>query len=390
MTVKDKQSELISIINDFTDRTIEIIDSKLKDTKPEIIEYEYIDLFAEAFFSIKAFCVLMKEGLVSSASAVIRIALEQTSIVALVSENEETKKNFLNIKKERNLYYSRGETFQKKYERLIKEKYELNNKRIKQYFDYGWYKPNGKPTTKLKPICEAAGFSEAYDLVDDVINGFVHGQVSIYKFTRKMNGADLSFVDRLFEIFGRIFFKLASILFKECGNQYFRNKDIKTIDLVYALSSDLTSRLFEKDVLSSINNNSIKIGPIKRNVVSLDNLLRKYNSTDDIREKYLLSQAYLRYFKQLSSAMICFVFEPINDSKIDCLNMQSIFKNYAIDNDLISSYNSTATITIDELLLYLDSRDDCWLMSTDDNDYIVCAKHLLSLLYSKMENSCDK
>ena len=390
MTVKDKQSELIDIVNSFTNRIIEIIDSKLKETKPEIIEYEYIDLFVETFFSIKSFCVLMKEGLISSASAIIRIALEQSSIISLVSKSDTNKKAFLKIKKERNDYYCSGEDFQKQYEDTIKAKYRLKSIRIKQFFDYGWYEINGKPAMSLEPICQAAGFSEAYKLVDDIINSFAHGQISIFRLSRKRNGTDLSFVDRLFEIIGRIFFKMASILYRDYGSGYFNEADIKTIDMVYAISSDLTSRLFEKDLIASINNGTLKAEPIINNSISLNGLLLKYNSTNDVREKYLLSQTYIRYYKQIVSAIACSIYEPINDSKIESISLGPIFGKHPLDSDLLSAYHLKAPIAMEDLINFLDSRNESWILSTDENSYLFCAQILLNLLILKFEGAYDK
>lgn len=390
MTVKDKQGELLNIINSFTGRLIEIIDDKLKSTRPDIIEYEYIDLLVEAFFSIKSFCVLMKEGLISSASAITRNAIEQSAIVFLVSNNEKTKESFLRIKKERNAYYTSDEVFKKQYEDNVKKEYGLKQIKIKQFFDYGWYVKDGKPTMKLKPICVAADFSEAYDLVESVINGFAHGQISVFRLSRRNDGTDASFVDRLFEIIGRVFFRVVGILYRDFGDGYFNESDTKTIDMIYAISSDLTSRLFEKDVLDSINGGAFKTKSIIKNSKSLNRLLLKYNSTNDIREKYLLSQAYIRYYKQIVAAIVCSIYKSTNDSKIESITIRRIIERHPLDKSLLSAYDSEAPINLNCLIDFLDSRNEHWLISADENIFLACAQALLNLLETKYEEVYDK
>ena len=243
---------------------------------------------------------------------------------------------------------------------------------------------------RLKPICEATDFSEAYDLIESIINSFSHGQISIFRLSRRNNNADLLFIDRLFEIISRIFFRMISILCRDFNDGGFNEDDKKTVDMIYSISSDLTSRLSEKDTLESINNGTIKAKPIIKNSISLNSLLLKCNLTDDIREKYLLSQAYMRHYKQIVAAIVCSIYHSANNLEIESTCLKHIFKRFPLDNSLLSTYKSKASVDFDVLIDFVDSRNELWVFSPNDSIYTSCAQILLNLLTIKFKEVYDK
>ncbi len=378
ITIKEKQTDFLNLIYNFSKKAIEIIDKGNKRKRPQLIEYEYIDLVAEAFFTVQSFCVLMGEGLVSNASAVLRIALEQASIITLVSSNNSYKDAFLEMKREKNKYYSLSEEEQKEYRKSIKK--QFGSDKVKQYFDYGWCKKNDKPAFELKTVCEFADLSDAHTLVEDVINSFAHGQISFYRLVRQNNGVDVTFINHLFSTIGFIFFRMVNVLPREYGKDVLSRSDKAEIDKAYALFSDFTSRFFEESTLKAINEKEVRIISFFRNVHSLNQLLIKYDESIDYREQYFLSQAYIHYYRQIVAGYICHYYqtdETINLESISLRNIFAIFK----PEPILQEFKKESSVDVNELLEYLDTRGNDWILSNEDQKYIVASTKLVTILY---------
>ena len=104
ITLEDKNWETLDLIHNFSKSVTKDFDEVFKKEKPLSIETPFIDLQVESYFSIQAFCVLMKEGLVSSACAILRIIIEQASIVSLLTKHEKARDLFYKIRQEKIKY----------------------------------------------------------------------------------------------------------------------------------------------------------------------------------------------------------------------------------------------------------------------------------------------
>lgn len=385
LSIKEKQGELLKLIRNITEIQINSLDKKLKIIKPELIEYEFIDLVAEAIFSIRSFCLLMEDGLVSNASAIMRVIIEQITIVSLASSSVEKKEAFLRMKKERNMYYSSGEEYKKTYQTIIAKEKNIKRK-VKQYFDYGWYEQNNKPVLDLKSMCEAAGFTEAYNLIEELLNSFSHGQVSIFRFKRNKSNLDKVYVSNLFHLLGVMFFKLCRILMDEYDDDFFEEADIKTIDMAFAISCNLDSYYYESTLIAGINSKElIHIKNLQPNIDLLNGLLRRFNKSNNINERYLLSQTYLRYFKYIFAAVVRSKHYVQNDYTIDSLAMKEVLLKCK-PQTIIDEYKRKTNKDINELANFIDSKDDFWCFSSSDNNILMNIDILLKILQDESKN----
>ncbi len=75
-----------------------------------------LNLLVEAFLSIHAFCLLMFEGLVSNASAIVRILIEQVSILNIICHNDKAMQEYIKFRGWKKHYYgSTGKEHEERY-----------------------------------------------------------------------------------------------------------------------------------------------------------------------------------------------------------------------------------------------------------------------------------
>ena len=367
ITLEDKKHEALELIHSFSKNIIASIDTKLKEKNVKTIEAPYVDLMVESYFSIQAFCVLMKEGLISSATAIVRIILEQVSICYLLSKNKTAKEEFIRIKQEQNKYYLANDSEKEAIEKHICSVNGINEHKIKQYFDYGWYKSAGCKTMNLKSICEASHTKHIYDMVDVVINGFVHGQRSIYQFHRLNNGLDFRFLNNLFRYLFDLFFFLVSATVEEYGENVIGDGNKKIYSMVKALYMDIKARQAEEDLLNRIKSKEKLDDDLNQYYELICNVLFMLDKASDKREKYLLSQAYVRLNRQVISIS---VLKAVNKSDccdvIEPLTLVSLFERY---KSVFDEYHANLVIPLPKLLEMIDIIDDDWGLGENDIDY---------------------
>ncbi len=385
LTTKDKQGELLRMIMFFSKNMIDSLDKNIKNLKPKIIEYEFIDLLAESIFSIRSFCLLMKDGLISSASAIMRVIIEQVSIVSAASLDNNARKAFLNVKHDKNKYFAGNNEFRKAFAKQIALEKGITRK-IKQYFDYGFCVKDGKPIVDLEQLCEVVGFKEAYAVIGDVINGFSHGQISFFKITRSNKNIAQKYIDNLFRLLGLTFFRLTNIFISEYGKDAFTANEIKTIDMAFAISCNLDSRFLETTLLDSINLNKLLVTrEIPKNIATLSTVLSKCINSNDIREHYLLSQTYISFLKQVFAGAVRSMYPTNNQEAINSLGMNEILVK-CNPVAIIDGYKDKTNRDIHELAEYVDSRDICWTLSSCDAIYLQLIDSLLNVLKDKCKN----
>lgn len=366
ITLEDKNYEALELIHSFSKSIIANIDTKLKEKNVKAIETPYVDLMVESYFSVQAFCVLMKEGLVSSATAIIRIILEQVSICYLLSKNKTAKEEFIRIKQEQNKYYLASDSEKDAIKNQICSSNGIKEHKLKQYFDYGWYKTAGCKAMNLKSICEASRTKHIYDMVDVVINGFVHGQRSVYQFRRQNNGLDYRFLSNLYRYLFDLFFFLVSASVEEYGENVIGDGNKKIYSMVKALYMDIKARQAEEDLLSRIKSKERIGDDINQYYEFIYNILFMLDKADDKREKYLLSQAYLRLSKQVIVISSLIAANKTDSYDIDTLETVPLYKKY---KDVFDRYNANLVIPLPKLLEMVDIADDDWGLGEHDIDY---------------------
>lgn len=129
------------------------------------------DLLADSFLSLKSFCRLMFDRCWSQASAILRIGIEQVSAAVVLLKNPELQRRYIDLQKEHAKYVSLSAEEQKSFRKGIKN--------INEYFDYSWFGSNDYGRDK---IIKAAGLSEFIVDIQETLNKFAHGSISIFQF----------------------------------------------------------------------------------------------------------------------------------------------------------------------------------------------------------------
>lgn len=382
ISLEDKERESLNLILDFSRNVIADIDKQYKSEKPKFEEIPYIDLMVESYFSIQSFCVLIKEGLISSASAILRIVLEQVSIVFLLSRNETAKKAFEEIKIEKQKYYSSDDAGKAIIEADLLQNKNIKSHKIKQYFDYGWYKEAGCKGMNLKSICEAANTSAVYDMVDVLLNEFAHGQRSIFQFHRQNNGVDKWFITSLHLYLLQLFFALVSATVHEYGESVFSKENHNLITMTQALHFDIRSRMSERKLIDDLKKDDLSSYNTEHFLELIYQTMLLLDKAKDTREKYLLSQAYIRLVKQVITLDVYVKNRSKKPYDIDPINIGKLFEDYKPD---LSGYHSNFVIPLDRLVEMLDMVDDDWGLGDNDIDYAFthCVTNLLEVLRIK-------
>ena len=129
------------------------------------------NLLADSFLSLKSFCILMFDRCWSQASAILRIGIEQVSAAVVLLKNPELQRRYVDLQKEHAKYVSLSAEEQKSFRKGIKN--------ITEYFDYSWFDSNDYGSDK---IIKAAGLSELIVDIQETLNKFAHGSISIFQF----------------------------------------------------------------------------------------------------------------------------------------------------------------------------------------------------------------
>ena len=90
------------------------------------------------------------------------------------------------------------------------------------------------------------------------------------------------------------------------------------------------------------------------------------DKADDKREKYVLSQAYLRLSKQVIVISSLIAANKTGSYDIDTLETVPLYKKY---KDVFDKYNANLVIPLPKLLEMIDIADDDWGLGEHDIDY---------------------
>ena len=367
ISLPEKINDARNLIYEYSKSIIADIDKILKERKPHSDEAPYYDLIAESFFSIQSFCLLVKRGLISSACAILRIILEQVSISYLLSTNPDAKTRFLQIKKDMIPYLVADKEDKNKEEFQIRQKYSLSDKlNIHNFFDYGFCVTLGCKSMNLKSICEKADTSKIYDMTTEFLHGFAHGQTSIHQFYRRRNGVDRIFINDLHLDLFQLFYKLLETVTTEFGECVVSKENNERFNMIECLVFDIRTRLAEDIFYQSISKNDLSefnVNDLNKIFVATSHLL---NFHEDQREKYLLSQSYMRLAKLIIANALIKSSDELLVEKSKVLSMTELFKKYKpleIKEEYLIDFN--------RLLEMMDVVNDDWSFNDDDIDYNV-------------------
>lgn len=140
----------------------------------------FYNLIADTFLTLYSFSSLMNDNCWSQASTLLRMALEQVSAVFVMAYQKESIKDYVNLQKEKNMFLRLNEKEQKEYAK--------NNGfrgREYAYFDYGWIKrfTDDKTYGRIQ-LMKLAHLEEFTVDIDQTLNSFSHGSITIFQFDK--------------------------------------------------------------------------------------------------------------------------------------------------------------------------------------------------------------
>ena len=167
----ESYKNLLSKMHQLTDEMDEVILTRYFDSS----KYLY-SLYFEVFRSIKGFCILIGNGLISQAISILRMALESASSVRVLEQFPNLLEEYTEHSKFR--FSIKGE---KKQRSLIVKHYKdvinLTERQALDYLDYGWIRSiSNKNDFGFHSLIKTAGFDDIYEWVD-TFNMWVHGTV---------------------------------------------------------------------------------------------------------------------------------------------------------------------------------------------------------------------
>ncbi len=156
---------------------------------PEVIYFNYFDsnkylydVYLDAFNSLRGFCVLIREVLLSQASALLRMAMEKIATIRMLTMHPELMDEYIEHRKFR---FELVKSNSKKKNDLIKEHYKdkTDFKKIQptNYLEYGWLQPICDNECGLDSLIEKANIHPEPSFMKewkDLLNVWVHGAVT--------------------------------------------------------------------------------------------------------------------------------------------------------------------------------------------------------------------
>lgn len=139
----------------------------------------FFNLIADSFLTLFSYSKLIFEHARSQAFAILRIGLEQVAAVCLLATKPDALDKYINLHKLKVCYIDMENTNERE---EFKNKYKIKNNRINDFFDYGWisgYTNDGK--YGRNQLLELAGLGDFVEDIEQTLNAFSHGSLSIFQ-----------------------------------------------------------------------------------------------------------------------------------------------------------------------------------------------------------------
>lgn len=363
-----------------------------------------IDLIVESFLTVHSFVILMFEGLISNASAVLRILIEQVAAASVICRNTKAMMEYLRFQNMKKDYYaSTGE----KHEIIRNTLFQMagykrrNEGALKDYLDYGWIRivNDNKSERGDKLIIKEARLEEMIVDIEEQLNAFAHGQRSSFEFLRNKDLSD-KHVSRIIMAAGKLFLFLCYAKHEFLVNNSITNDKYFDYYLnAKILYIDLNARATNKrivDIIQTTDN-------LDRDIVYLFSTLN--------HNRGMMYQSELNYL-QVNMAARAYVLGLINFMFMICYKLfsnsiQYLLKNVNSFKELVDKVgvlridnvykNVPHLIPLNELFKMTEMIDDKWSpMNSDgafaelDENYITDFTSLVHSLFGLAYADFDK
>ena len=298
-----------------------------------------IDLLVEAFLTVHSFIILMFEGLISNASAILRILIEQVAALTVIANDQRASSEFLRFRTWKSQYYTTtGEEHEKLRNYLIERSgyKKANESAIKDYLDYGWVRKikNVKNERGDRLIIKEAHLDEMITDINETLNSFAHGQTSMFTF---LSNKDLTekHVSRIIMVAAKLFLFLCYAKHKLLVN------DHMTSDKYF--DSYLNAKIIYFDLNSKATNDRI-VDIVKTSKDLNKETLYCMSTLDHNRGLIYQSElnpvqvntvAYAYYLELVNTLfmLLCKIYLPKNKELLnDVKSLNDLFTKIGLDN----------------------------------------------------------
>ena len=309
---KTKQRKLYEMLTNMSDYSVQQpkeIGTLCKDIFLNRVYTPAVDLLVEAFLTVRSFSLLMFEGLIASASALLRILIEQVSTLTVICKNEKAMLSYISFQRKKANYYGKDSIgYQKELKKFLKKEYGYDNEgAVKEYLDYGWIRNvvDNKSLRSDKLIIKTAHLEEMITDISETLNSFAHGQMSSFAIVRNKTFGD-KHISRIIMAAGKLFLFLCSAKQEWLVNGY------ATDDKYF--NSYLNAKIFYTDLNArSVNSRICEIvmetGDLDREICYSMNTLDHtrgllYHSEINMVQANVLSVAYWYNLQNITTMLL--------------------------------------------------------------------------------------
>ena len=371
---EEKRNKLYQMLKHMSDYSIaqpKVIEVLCNDLLISPTEAPVFDLLVEAFFTVHSFSLLMFNGLVSNASAILRILIEQVSALTVIARKPKAITEYLKFQSWKQLYYSStGIEHERRREFLVEKCGYKKESAIKDYLDYGWIRVinDDKSERGDRLIIKEAHLEEMIKDINEQLGAFAHGQRSIYSFGR----GDLAdkHVARIIMVAGKLFLFLCHDKQELLVNH--------RMEMDKYFNSYLNAKIIYLDLNARSTNERI-IDFIKHSL-DLDAEIRYSISTVN-HARGLIYQSYLNtvqinvlgraYVLQLTNVLSMLLYKQLNSKKLD--NIQSfgdLIKVFGFARLSLLYDEVIHTIPFIQFFNMIEANDDNWCLVSNDGQII--------------------
>ena len=150
--------------------------------KKDSFEKIFYNLVADSFLTLFSYCKLVFENAWSQAFALLRVGIEQISAAYVLSTNKAALHEYIKLSKLK-IEYINLET-QAEQEKFLSDRSIQKNK-IHSFFDYGWISNfTDNRQYGRNEIIKLAGLGEFIVDIDETLNAFAHGSISVFQMNK--------------------------------------------------------------------------------------------------------------------------------------------------------------------------------------------------------------
>ena len=172
-------NQMLSLMIDSCHSMPDYVFRHFVDRHKSVEEKCFYNLVADSFLTLYAFSKLMMENAWSQAFALLRVGIEQVAAVFVLCYNSKALLRYIELNKLKIKFVNTVNDEEKK---LFLKEQGIPKNRVNDYFDYGWISSFTEDRSfGRKQLMELAKLEEFIIDVDESLNAFAHGSMSVFQ-----------------------------------------------------------------------------------------------------------------------------------------------------------------------------------------------------------------